>query len=289
MFYTKIIEKTIEYIEENIEGEISVQNLADSIGYSRHHFSRFFHALTGYTLIRYIRYRKVDLACKDLVYSDMSILDIAIKYGFNSHEAFTRAFKTITEMTPISYRTRTEYHSILEPIKVENIVLIRGGIELKPIIKDIDYKKFIGLVYHGDNHNQEIGDLWGSFFQRLNEIESQKVDSLYYGLCQPIVDDIELLDFDDLGDITYMAGVEVNENELIPDGMDTWEIKNQKYAIFTHVGKAIDIPQTYKLVYSKWLPESGYEVDAAVDYELYDENYNEGDDDSKMYIYIPIK
>lgn len=86
-----------------------------------------------------------------------------------------------------------------------------------------------------------------------------------------------------------MACVEVDNNISIPKSMDTWEIKDQKYAMFIHVGKAQDIPETYKLVYSKWLPESGYELDYAIDFELYDENYNADDKDSKMYIYIPIK
>lgn len=56
-------------------------------------------------------------------------------------------------MTPIEYRAVKEYKSILDPIKAENIILIRGGKEIKPIIKEIIHKKFVGLTYHGDNKN----------------------------------------------------------------------------------------------------------------------------------------
>jgi len=289
MYYTLALSKAIEYIEDNLVDEISVEKLTWDIGYSRHHFSRLFHAFTGYTIIGYIRLRKLNEVARELIETDIRILDLAIKYGFKSQESFARAFKEVLGVTPVKHRASKKYKSILEPLKVENVVLVREGIEVKPVIKYITSKKFIGLVYKGFNQKNEIADLWKGFFGRLGEIKERREDGLYYGLCEPIVEDIEMVNLDNVGEIAYMVGIEVSEALTIPDGMEVWEITNQKYAVFTHIGDAESIRETYKLIYSKWLPESGYQAGYTYDFELYDDNFGPTDSNSKMYVYIPVQ
>lgn len=289
MHYSEVLKRALEYIETHLEENANVLDLTAEVSYSRHHFSRFFHAFTGHTPIGYIRRRKLDSAGWDLLHTEQGILEISLKYGFGSQEAFTRAFKEVTQMTPGQYRKNGLCVNIQKPLDLSRIVLVRGGIELKPVIKVIENKYFAGLVYNGLNEHQEVGQLWQTFNQRCEEIKNAVNDGNYYGLCEPIEEDAEDLDFENLGEITYMAGIEVTAPQNLPEGMVHWHIEKQTYAVFTHVGDVEALPETYKLIFSKWLPESGYEAVYGIDFELYDRRFRPGDVHSELDIYVPIK
>jgi AraC family transcriptional regulator len=89
--------KAMDYIERNLAEEISYAKLAQITCYSTYHFQRMFSFLTGIPLSEYIRRRRLTLAAFDLQTSNIKAVDVAIKYGYESPEAFSRAFKTCTE------------------------------------------------------------------------------------------------------------------------------------------------------------------------------------------------
>ena len=86
--------------------EITLKRISDSLGYSEFYVSRRFKEISGMQFRDYLRYRRLAFALKDVRDTDKSLLDIALDYGFSSHEAFTRAFKEAYGITPSEYRQK---------------------------------------------------------------------------------------------------------------------------------------------------------------------------------------
>lgn len=102
-YYNKL-QEALNYIEEHIKEDISLEELASLCFYSDHHFHRIFQSIVGIPVTDYIRKRKLSVAAREIIESDKKIVDIALDYGFNSHETFSRAFKRIFDITPSAYR-----------------------------------------------------------------------------------------------------------------------------------------------------------------------------------------
>jgi AraC-like DNA-binding protein len=98
------IQKAINWIEGNLEDEITLQEISDFIAYSPFHTSRLFKKYTKSKLRNYIRLRKLTKAAIELRDQNVRIIDIAVKYGYQSQEAFTRSFKNVFDITPFEYR-----------------------------------------------------------------------------------------------------------------------------------------------------------------------------------------
>ncbi|WP_299092596.1 AraC family transcriptional regulator [uncultured Metabacillus sp.] len=104
MSYSPIIQKTIEYIEENLHEELSLESIAQFAGFSKYHYHRIFQKEVGVTASEYIRYRRIANSANMLLYTDEKIIDIAIYYRFETQESFTRSFKKYYQLPPGKYR-----------------------------------------------------------------------------------------------------------------------------------------------------------------------------------------
>lgn len=289
MYYLSALSKTISFIEDNLYVAFTLDDLEPVNGFTRSHFSKLFHAFTGYTISEYIRGRRLSLATERLKKTTDKIIDIAFDLQFSSQESFSRSFCKVYGLPPGKYRKEGHTCKLLEPLNVDKLIWTQGGIEVKAVIKTIEKMKIVGLEYQGNNVNQEIGVLWSQFIPRIHEIKSAKGDMKSYGICSPLEESIEEVDLDQPNDFRYLAGIEVEDDTQLPEGMTSWYVEHQKYAMFTHVGPVEGLQDTYKAIYSQWLPESGYDVEFTYDFELYDESFEPGDEQSKTYIYIPIK
>ena len=96
----KYLNNAIEYIEDNLSLTIEIDEVAKVAFTSRYHFQRMFHALTGFTLTEYIRNRRLTLAGEELSSKDSKITEIAVKYGYESPDAFTKAFQRLHGVAP---------------------------------------------------------------------------------------------------------------------------------------------------------------------------------------------
>ena len=96
--------KSTEYIEQHLFDKISVHEIAAASSYSTYHFSRIFKALVGDTPKEYLRKRRLTVAATKLLQDDTGILELALECQFDSQEAFTRAFKSLFNITPAQYR-----------------------------------------------------------------------------------------------------------------------------------------------------------------------------------------
>lgn len=104
MNYDACINKSIEYIEHNLNKKIELKSLAEKAFLSKCHFHRIFHAIVGEPVAEYIRKRKLMEAADELLNTEDKILDIALKYQFSSQESFTKAFKKLYGMPPREFR-----------------------------------------------------------------------------------------------------------------------------------------------------------------------------------------
>lgn len=142
--------------------------------------------------------------------------------------------------------------------------------------------KVAGLKYVGKNPQPDIGLLWDKFVPRMDEPKNRINPHTSYGVCY---------DMDAEGNIYYIAGVEVSDFDNLPEGFDTVEIPDNKYAVFTHKGSIANFPETIGYVYGKWVndPANNKKFDAP-DFELYDERFKGGDtEDSECDLYVAVK
>ncbi|CAB1245588.1 Transposon Tn10 TetD protein [Clostridiaceae bacterium BL-3] len=104
MNYNACIRKSIEYINNNLDKKIGLEDIAGKVFLSKFHFHRIFHAATGKSVAEYIRRRRLEKAARELVNTDSKIVNIALKYQFSSQESFTRAFKKLYGVPPRKFR-----------------------------------------------------------------------------------------------------------------------------------------------------------------------------------------
>lgn len=108
--------RSLAIIEERIQEKLTVKNLADSVHFSKYHYQRMFREAVGESVMGYVTRRRLSLAAGELAETKESVLDIALKYGYSSHEGFTRGFKAYMGITPTEYR---KYHLSTGSLKMQ--------------------------------------------------------------------------------------------------------------------------------------------------------------------------
>lgn len=107
MYENNPIFQSLNMIEERIQEKLTVGALAESIHFSKYHYQRMFREAVGDSVMGYVARRRMSLAAGELAGTDSTVLEIALKYGYDSHEGFTRSFKAYMGVTPTEYR---KYH-----------------------------------------------------------------------------------------------------------------------------------------------------------------------------------
>jgi AraC family transcriptional regulator len=136
----------------------------------------------------------------------------------------------------------------------------------------------IGLEYTGDGQGGSIAKLWHDFSKRTAELQTPSAPHQWFGLTLSPPP----------GLFRYVAGIKVNEDTPVPDGMTRCAIPAQKYLQFTHTGPAASIAETYDYIYTRVLPERGLEPKPSISFERYDERFKGADEHSEANLYIPI-
>jgi len=154
----------MNYIEANLEEEIDFQKVAQIACCSEYHFRRMFSFLSGMTLNEYVRGRRLAQAALELSSSNMKIIDIALKYGYDSPDSFSRAFQVLHGVTPKEARKKGTSLKAIPPMTFQ--LTIQGGNEMdyriieKGAFHIVGRKKRVSLQYNGVN--PEIADMWAS-------------------------------------------------------------------------------------------------------------------------------
>lgn len=156
MNYYEQVQKAIDYIEQNINVDVELASISREASMSLSGFYRMFYSLTGYTIKDYIRHRRISEACKLMQHSNFSILDIAIMYGFQSNEAFSRAFRRIVGINPSLYRNGKVNEFSFNKIDLLNVYFTdqrKDLIEKYPdikVLKNISAMRVASHLYYGE-------------------------------------------------------------------------------------------------------------------------------------------
>ncbi len=155
---------------------------------------------------------------------------------------------------------------------------------LAPEISMIQPKKLIGNSIEMSLANNLTGKLWSTFMSRRGEL-TNRANADFISL-QVYPEGYFSGDFNPVATFTKHALVEVDNFNAIPDGMTCFKLEGGLYAVFHHKGNDTSI---FQEIYSKWLPNSEYELDNRPHFEVLGENYKNNDPTSEEDIYIPIK
>jgi AraC family transcriptional regulator len=290
MEWSERLNTAIDYIEDNLAGEINISEAAKRSFCSPFYFQRMFFAITGVTPSEYIRHRRITLAARDLTSTNSRIIDIALKYGYDSPDSFTRAFKNIHGIAPTIAREPGVKLTAFPRISFN--VVIKGG-------NDMDYKiiekaefNVIGKTRKfpegGADNFIKVPQFWDEF--NRDENGNNTLVKLTQSNPGPVTGAVILgLCICEAGanEFTYAIGVET-EGKKAPAGFDAFHIPAATWAVFDATGPVPEsIQEVTKRVYSEWFPSTGYEH--GPEHEL--EVYLPGDRFSKNYhcqFWIPI-
>lgn len=285
MSYIYSIEKSINYIESHLCDDIDLSFIAKEAGYSLYHFHRIFKSAVGDSLKDYIRKRRITEAAKELVYTNMPIVDIGIKYGYESREAFSRAFEKVYGRNPSEIRNSKLLYSIREPMNFNYMLfkykLMKEG--LTPVYKMLPERYVVGkrTKVKADGSNlQDIPLLWHKW---NSEKEGEKIiERKYADECMGICI------FSDGDDFEYMIGHEVNSRNYVPEDMEIYRLESSFYAIFRTLGPITEsVQKTWDYIYSVWLIESEYKHAGIHDIEYY--YFNQGELTADLYVPLVSK
>jgi AraC family transcriptional regulator len=284
-YYFDAVLIAVKLIEDNLTADIRIQDIVDKVGFSQFHFMRVFKALSGHTINNYIKRRKITEAAVLLLETDMRIIEIAVLYGWNSQEAFTRVFKETYNVTPNVYRSKGIAYRNVEQVVLTEAVLNQKKAAITRMEPQIVYKEdfFIaGLKYTGKNNNFEVPKLWNELNDIVDDISTWINRDICYGL--------ESYDeeFDSSGIFGYLAGIEVSNTDNLPPGFEYMKIKGSKYAVFSIPALVETIPKSIGEIYTCHLPGSGLKAVGNYDFEYYD-NFEANKEGTYISFYIPIE
>lgn len=286
MEYLAKVQNAIDYIEAHLTDDITIGQVAEAASFSLFHFHRIFLAMVGESITEYIRKRRLTEACLALKETDKRIIDIAFDYQYQSQEAFTRAFTRLYGLTPGKYRKDKVMPTgflYRKKLTEEALLHLQRGITMEPKFLTKGEFKIIGMEYVGNNKNGEIGQMWHRFIPRMGEITNRTNSDVSYGVCFPVENMKEDSEF------SYVAGLEVDNFDQIPEGMVARTVPAGKYAVFIHKGSLDNLRSTYEYIYGSWLPKSGQEVAFQPDFEFYSERFIPDSEDCELDIYVPLK
>ncbi len=270
--------KALWYIESHFADDIGLDDVAAVAGVSRYHMSRAFGLVTGHSIMRYLRGRRLTEAARALAAGAPDILAVALDAGYGSHEAFTRAFREQFGVTPEMLRTRgtLEGVELMAPIKMDETLLTHLD---APRFENGKTLLIAGLCerYTKDTC-ANIPAQWQRFGPHIGHIPGQ-VGKVAYGV---------ICNSDDAGNTDYISGVEVSDFARLPAEYSRVRVGEHRYAVFMHRGHISEIRRTWFTIWNKWLPESGHRVAEAPEFELYRESFNPVTGVGGVEIWIPI-
>ncbi len=279
------LNQAIDYIEANLMSEVDIHAVARVAASSTFHFHRSFMMLTGVSVAEYVRRRRLTLAAQELASSEgLKIIDVALKYGYETPESFTKAFTRLHGLPPSQVRGRgvklKAYPRITFSISIKGDASMNYRIVEKDGFKAIGKSILVSTV-NGQNF-KKIPEFWSECNEdgTVCKIGGSNPSKPLLGIC--------MNDFDnEMKTFTYVIGIEKGED--IPEGLDVYEIPATTWAVFESIGPMPhSIQKVWERIYSEWFPSTGYEHAGLPEMEV----YPRGDGSSEDYVcevWIPVK
>lgn len=283
-----LLNNAIEYIERNLDAELNIDDISKAACMSRYHFQRVFYALTDFTVTQYIRNRRLTLASEELAATDIRVTDIALKYGYENPEAFTKAFKRLHGISPSDLRKLNGKFKAFPKISFQ--ISIKGESEIIYRIVQKETFKVFGVAFQSTLINsaayEEIPKFINEIFEngtydKINELlgnpKGTLLDGFHYG-------------FEEDGTRKYIMGAEMVKAD-IPIEFTILEVPKLTWAVFEGSGDKPSnsiIQDVWRRIYSEWFPSCGFEQ---VDGPCIEKNFwnEEKESGYSCEVWIPVK
>ncbi len=246
------IDKVINHIGQNLDAELSVNDLSKIACLSPFHFHRLFSIHVGLSLYQYIKWLRLKRAASQLVIEgDKTILTIAIDAGFESHEAFSRAFKKYCGLSPQDFRTKKSLALFRKPRHQ-----YKRHIEVNMKIEIINKSEIrLAIIEHRGDPNRMAESLnqlidWAK--EQPIDLKPKNKEAFGFGYDDPLQTKPEEFRFD--------LGLAVPKHYKLIGKVIEKHIPSGRYAIATHFGAHDNLGDTVYAMYRDWLPKSGEEL-----------------------------
>jgi AraC family transcriptional regulator len=290
--YLAAVHRALDHIEANLREPLRLEAIARRAGFSLWHFQRIFAALAGEPIGSYVRRRRLTAAALELRASSRRILDIALDYQFESHEAFTRAFKAVFHFTPAEFRRnhRIPWVNPRPPLAGENLKHL-SRITMEPQIIRLPAMTLLGLetrficaMSPDANNLKLIPPLFKRFGSRWAELPS-RLDCFSYGACDCVPAGQRTHE----DEMVYLVSTSVALDAQPPAGMTVWRIPVCTYAHFTHRGPIGRLNETINYIFGAWLPRSDYQHVEGPELERYDDRFGDGGEKCELDLLVPVQ
>jgi AraC family transcriptional regulator len=284
-YYERVI-RSLVYIQQHLDADLDLEQLAAIANFSRFHFHRVFHGLVGESLKQYIRRLRLERAALELKRGSEPVIQIALHAGFETHEAFTRAFKAMFETSPSDYRAA--HKPAPESLSGTHFDNLQGfhppdyGDPLQVEVKEISPMRVVFLRHVGPY--SEVGATWSRLMSWAGPRGLLGPSMKTFGI---VHDDPAVTAADK---IRYDACVVVTRPVKAEGEFGVLELPGGRHAVATHRGPYETLSQTYQRLYGAWLPKSGYELGDTPAFEQYlNSPQSAKPEDLMTLIHVPIK
>ena len=294
MEWLTCIRSAIDYIEHHLTDDLSAQEVADQVYLSPFFLQRGFSVMTGMGMSEYIRGRRLYLAACELQNSDDRVIDIALRYGYETPESFTKAFSRFHGATPSQVRAGAAVTRFL-PVTIK--LSVQGGYQMDYKIAPMFPFKVIGFqkIFDMETSYREIPEYWDEICEKYaknvyagnapaNPYEQALVDNCIgeYGVC---IDDIGG------GKFRYLIAGKYTGGD-VPEGMVVYEFPRGEWAVFNCIGPNPETLQRVNTqIFREWLPGNPeYELCGNATVEWYDcVNGEKTDPDYHSAVWVPVR
>lgn len=289
MAWVESIQKAIAYMESHLLEDITIETIAKQANVSPFHFQRTFAVLTEITVGDYLRRRRLTLAGEELLTTDVKIIDLAYKYGYDTPEAFTKAFRRQHEVTPSDARKGKgklqSYNRLIIQVTLKGAEPMKYRLVEKEAFQIVGVKREFPSVAPEENVDG-IPEFWKEVNQQgttdtLFQLNDGEVDGVL-GVCGEITQEQQSAKVFD-----YWIGTSFSGEA--PEGMRSFELPASKWAVFeVHGPMPVSMQEAWKRIFSEWFPSTGYEHAGTSEFELYT-NEDPSSPDLYSEIWIPVK
>ncbi|WP_462408601.1 AraC family transcriptional regulator [Neobacillus sp. Marseille-QA0830] len=267
MGWVESLQRAIDYMEEHLMELLLIKNIAKQANVSEFHFQRMFSILTDISVGEYIRRRRLTLAAQELLDTNRKVIDVALKYGYETPEAFTKAFRRQHGIAPSQAKSfggmLKSYNRLVIQVSLKGAEPMNYKVMERDSFQVVGIKRELSLV-NGENQ-REIPKMW-------EEVHQDGTNDLLFGLNK--------------GEIKGALGVCVDRRHEQADLMDYWiateyegevpagllmlEIPAAKWGVFEVHGAMPDAMQkAWKQIFTEWFPSNQYEQEEGPELEVY--------------------
>jgi AraC family transcriptional regulator len=268
------MEAAMDYLEQGLDGEIEYRRAAAEANCSTFHFLRMFQVVTGVTVGEYVRRRRLSRAALELSEGEARVTDMALRFGYDSSDAFAKAFKREFGITPSEARGGGVRLQIWPRMSFS--VVLKGDVAMEFRIEKRNEFAVTGLTIRASTENganlREIPAFWDDCNSKghVKAFERAMPRDAKLGVMGVCVNDFDAK----TNTFTYLVGIErpadAQARKALPRGCAEFVVPAGTWAVFSSRGPLPGaIQDVWKRIYSEWFPSSGYEHADSPDLEVY--------------------